>query len=220
MCSKPSDIDLITYNSNVSTGLYVGASSAVSSDYAEWYKDKSINGVLNVAFDVDDTPFSNTDMTAIASILFAKVGLVDTGPSPGYSTVNQVQTLIAAVYVLDQLKTRSGPNFNVLVHCASGGSRSVAVAALWMSQRLSIEPAAYQTRFETALNAVRASRNLSDNPYDPTKPDGSYNDGKPMASHFYMAQSIDQTMQLFPSSGTRASTGWLGSLTPVTIDQE
>lgn len=202
------DASLILCNGQ-SAGLYVASSGAVNAQYAGWYAANAINGVLNVAFDIDDTPFSNTYPTQIDSILFAKVGLVDTGPYPGYTTVNQVQTLMAAVYTLDQLKTRAGTGYNVLVHCASGGSRSVAVAALWIAQRFPFERQVGQTRFETALNFVRSSRGISTAPYDPTNPNApDYNDGKPMASHFYMAQSIDQTMQLFPDQGTNPPIGW------------
>lgn len=211
------DAQLITYNNSISSGLYVGASSVVSPANKYWFESNHINGVLNVAFDVDDSTFNNSDLQYISSILFCKVGLVDTGPSPGFNTVNQLQTLIAAVYVLDQLKTRSGSQWNVLVHCVSGGSRSVAVAALWMAQRLPIELVPNQTRFETALNFVRKSRGLGSQPYDPTNPNarpdgGFYDDGKPMASHFYAAQAIDQSMALFPSMTTLPPTGWPNNL--------
>lgn len=218
------DANQIYYNDQQSAGIFVGASSAVSAYNLSWFTANNINGVLNVAFDVDDTVFSAPTppppppppnlpaVPAVAStacIQFAKVGLVDTGPFPGFSQPNQAQTLVAAVYMLDQLKTRAGTACNVLVHCASGGSRSVAVAALWMAQRLPIAPVSGQTRFQTALNAVRQSRHLGSQPYDPTQPDApDFNDGKPMASHFYMAQAIDQTMNLFPSSGTSAASGW------------
>lgn len=206
------DANLVTYNNGVSSQVYVGASSSVASANAPWFTANSINGVLNVAFDIDDTPFNNSDPTQLTTILFAKVGLVDTGPSPGYNIVNQAQTLIAAVYQLDQLLTRAGPGYNVLVHCASGGSRSVAVAALWMAQRLPITPASGQTRFATALNAVRTARNFGTTPYDPTNPDApNFPDGKPMAAHFYAAQAIDQTMALFPSLGSTAPAGWPAS---------
>lgn len=209
--AAPSSIDaqLITYNNGCSAGVYVGSSGVVTSANAAWFSSNCINGVLNVAFDVDDSTFNNSDMTLISSILFGKVGLVDTGPSPGYNTVNQAQTLIAAVYALDQLKTRGGANWNVLVHCVSGGSRSVAVAALWMAQRLPIVPTPNQTRFETALDLVRTARGFGSQPYDPTNPNAvGYGDGKPMVSHFYMGQAIDQTMALFPSMGTTPPTGW------------
>lgn len=203
------DAQPITYNNGCSTGVYVGSSGVVTSANEAWFASNSINGVLNVAFDVDDPTFNNTNMTLISSILFGKVGLVDTGPSPGYNTVNQAQTLIAAVYALDQLKTRAGADWNVLVHCVSGGSRSVAVAALWMAQRLPIVTAPNQTRFETALDLVRTARGFGSQPYDPTNPDAvGYSDGKPMASHFYAGQSIDQTMALFPSTGFTPPTGW------------
>lgn len=203
------DANPILFNLNQFTGIFVGSSGAVSSDNEKWFKHHRINGVLNVAFDIDDHPFNNAESANISSIQFAKVSLVDTGPAPGYSTVNQAQTLIAAVQMLDQLKTRAGADYNVLVHCASGGSRSVVVAALWMAQRLPIEPVLHQTRFETALNSVRHSRRLGSQPYDPTNPNaGGYGDGKPMASHFYMAQTIDQTMNLFPLLGTSVPIGW------------
>lgn len=214
------DANLITYNSGTSAGIYVGASSVVNSSNSLWFSQNNINGVLNVAFDVDDPVFNTSPAVNITSILFAKVGLVDTGPTPGYNTVNQAQTLIAAVYALDQLKSRGGWNFNVLVHCCSGGSRSVAVAALWMAQRLPIIPFSGQTRFETALNTVRNCRGYGPAPYDPTNPNAAgspggtpYSDGKPMAAHFYMAQAIDQNMNLFPSLGDWPPTGWPAKLT-------
>lgn len=208
------DAQSITYNDNVPAGIFVGSSGVVSADNLGWFAQQRINGILNVAFDVDDPVFAQlSPPSCLGAIQFAKVGLVDTGPSPGYNTPNQAQTFVAAVYMLDQLKTRAGTRHNVLVHCASGGSRSVAVAALWMAQRLPIAPFAGQTRFETALNTVRRCRHLGSQPYDPTNPaPPNSGEGKPMASHFYMAQTIDQTMSLFPSSGTSAPIGWPGQL--------
>lgn len=185
-------------NNGAPTGLYVGASSVVNLANQAYLQSCQINAILNVAFDCDDNPsqFSGSPFE------FAKVGLVDTGPSPGKPLINQAEAMIAAVSMLDQLQTRCGGESggNVLVHCISGGSRSVAVAALWMAQRLPISPQPGQTRFMTAIDLVRKARGFGSAPYDPTDPDApNYPDGKPMAALFYLAQAIDETVTMFPS---------------------
>ena len=75
---------------------------------------KKVGACLNVAFDLD-IPV-NPDWE------YEKVGLID---GPG----NNLETLLAAVYMLKQLLER---HEKVLVHCHSGRSRSAAVVATYM----------------------------------------------------------------------------------------
>jgi len=153
-------------------------------------------------------------------MFFSKVGLCDTGPYPGSSVNNTTQTMIKAVQAIDQLFTAvsSEKNPKILVHCWSGGSRSVTVAALWIAQRLDYAPTPGQTRLMTAINMVRKCRQLGYGnpynpiqvylPYNPTNPDASgspgspYPDGKPMAAVYELAQQIDNTITIPMGKGT------------------
>jgi len=193
-----------------STGLYVGdTNSAIESNTLE-LKTANVHGILNVALDNFDTSFPTPGYT----LLFSKVGLCDTGPYPGSSVHNTAKTMIKAVQAIDQLfgAVSSENDPKILVHCWSGGSRSVTVAALWIAQRLRYTPTSGQTRLMTAINMVRKCRQLGyGNPYDsiqsylpynPSSPDASgtpenpYPDGKPMAAVYELAQQIDNTMTI------------------------
>ncbi len=183
-----------------SSGLWVGNSnSALEGDFSI-IKENNIYGILNVALDNDDAAYSESGY----ALNFSKVGLCDTGPYPGSSCKNSPKTLILAVQAIDQLMAESSSlqDRRVLVHCWSGGSRSVTIAALWIAQRREYTPTSGQTRFMTAINMVRKCRGLGFGtnhtyvPYDPKHPDKNgngprYSDGKPMAAVFDLAQKID-----------------------------
>lgn len=188
-----------------STGLWVGDTNSAHASNLDAIKENKIHGVLNVALDNYDADFPSKKYL----LNFSKVGLCDTGPLPGSTKANSKETVIKAVQAIDQLRALSGSEAsqNVLVHCWSGGSRSVMIAALWIAQRLHFEPAPGQTRFATAINIVRKCRGLGWNPsrthytpYDPSDPDAKgdgsgdqYPDGKPMAALYYLGQEIDET---------------------------
>lgn len=197
------------------TGLYVGDSTSAGEGYLPYLKDASIHGILNVALDNYDKAFKPKGYT----LNFSKVGLCDSGPYPGSIKMNTPETMIKAVQAIDQLflAAQSETDPQVLVHCWSGGSRSVTVAALWIAQRLQYTPTSGQTRLMTAINIVRKCRQLgfgnpynssgAYTPYDPNNPDASgtpnnpYSDGKPMALVFELAQEIDNTVKIAVGTG-------------------
>ncbi|MEP0264103.1 hypothetical protein [Dokdonia sp.] len=124
----------------------------------------NITSILNVAYDVNDSellqllPELNATKKTVEitekdgkikneSVLIytrqlAKVGLID---GPG----NTMMTLVAAVYMAEQLlffpseeeqiyeygMTNIYPKGNLLIHCHSGGSRSVTITALYIYYR-------------------------------------------------------------------------------------
>ncbi len=78
---------------------------------------------------------------------FAKVGLID-----GYGNIPNHMAVIAAVYMADQLMTfpyggeavcpplrNVYTRGNLLIHCWSGGSRSVTVAALYIWYKFGVQ---------------------------------------------------------------------------------
>jgi len=109
----------------------------------------NIAGVLNVAYDVNDSPnFQIANGTKILGkplfdLQLSKVGLID---GPG----NEKNALVAAIYMADQLLKFPTPHEqasanppglgmdniikqgNLLIHCHSGGSRSVTITALYI----------------------------------------------------------------------------------------
>lgn len=128
-----------------------------------------IRGVLNVAYDLDDQPpgdeykqelladpnrpSPNVPQEAKLAKLqrykqqFAKVGLID-----GYGNITNHMAVIAAVYMAEQLFNfpPGGDNVcpplvndyergNLLIHCWSGRSRSVTVAALYIWYKFGVE---------------------------------------------------------------------------------
>jgi hypothetical protein len=201
------------------TSLYVGDSSSAVANNLTPLENAQVHGILNVALDNYDPGFQTNGYL----LNFSKVGLCDTGPRPGSSKKNDPATMIKAVQAVDQLlaAAASEDSPQVLVHCWSGGSRSVTIAALWIAQRLQYEPASGQTRFMTAINMVRKCRQLGFGnpydsshpytPYDPSDADASgtpgnpYPDGKPMAAVFDMAQSIDESQEIPVGTGPAPS---------------
>lgn len=90
--------------------------SSDAKDY-DLLKANSINAVLNVAFDLDVPAYKNIE--------YEKVGLID---GPG----NEVTTLIASVYMLEQLLQRHD---KVLVHCHAGHSRAPMVVCTYLAYK-------------------------------------------------------------------------------------
>ncbi len=201
---NPTETGLCT---GTSTGLYVGNSHSASSSEFPDVVNANIHGILNVALDDPEVGYPTTSYL----LNFSKVGLCDTGPYPGSTKKNSRETMIQAVQAIDQLfaEAESQKNAKILVHCWSGGSRSVTIAALWISQRLDYTPTPGQTKFATAINMVRRCRKFglgcppnhsSYTPYNVNDPDFSgtpglpYTDGKPMAALYKMAQEIDTSV--------------------------
>jgi hypothetical protein len=126
-----------------------------------------VRGVLNVAYDLDDQPHLQPTLPLNADphrpppqprpgsgrelkrypVQLAKVGLIDgTGNPAG------IMALMAAVYTAEQLFCFPGeasaacpplvnlaPRGNLLIHCWSGGSRSVTVAALYIWYKFGVQ---------------------------------------------------------------------------------
>ena len=126
-----------------------------------------VTGVLNVAYDVDDIPEGVDGVKVHApdpnrpspprpagfqpAVLyhqqqFAKVGLID-----GTGNPSGIMGLAAAVYMAEQLfcfpsadgacppLVHGYPRGNLLIHCWSGGSRSVTVAALYVWYKFGVQ---------------------------------------------------------------------------------
>lgn len=106
---------------------------------------------------------------------FAKVGLID-----GYGNIPNQMAVIAAVYMADQLFTfpTDGSDVyvcpplinqyqrgNLLIHCWSGRSRSVTVAALYIWYKFGIELKDPKlTSFSQVYDMVKTGRDDSTNP--------------------------------------------------------
>jgi len=148
--------------------LYVGDQHAAG-DLHMLQTAYNISAILNVAWDLDIRYPSAAyvgdfnDFNENLNFQYNKVGLVD-------GTGNTKGALIAAVNVLHQLLTPRSllskdantypqPVRNVLVHCHSGQSRSVTVAALYLFHEF---PSQFRT-YTDALNYVKARRGLSNN---------------------------------------------------------
>ena len=100
-----------------------------------------IGAVLNVAWDLDIS-HAAAGMSAMARpVEYQKVGLID-------GEGNEPSTLLAAVYMLYQLRAR---HERTLVHCHAGISRSSAVLSLYLAGHDT-------TSFEKALGRVREER--------------------------------------------------------------
>jgi hypothetical protein len=125
----------------VGLGIFVGDQHAAGA--LPSLLSQNVTGILNVAWDLGircDTADYVGDMGSFKERLeieFAKVGLVD-------GLGNHPATLAAAVLFLHQMRTQNmttmlpkdqttfPPIRNILVHCHSGQSRSVTVAALYL----------------------------------------------------------------------------------------
>ena len=145
--------------------IFVGDGYAAAD--VEGLKSARIRGVLNVAYDLDDQPADDEHRQHLApdphrpappedasgTVLqryeqqFAKVGLID-----GYGNVENDLTVIAAVLMAEQLFTFADTGTtpdpplvnkykrgNLLIHCWSGRSRSVTVAALYIWFKFGVE---------------------------------------------------------------------------------
>lgn len=144
-------------------GIFVGDQYAASALPA--LLALNITGILNVAWDLDiryeagDYVGDSSSFNERLEMEFAKVGLID-------GKGNRFSTIAAAVLFLHQMRTQNitgmlpkdqntfPPILNILVHCHSGQSRSVTVAALYLF---------YVGRFpsfEDALSFVIATRHL------------------------------------------------------------
>ncbi len=148
----------------VGLGLFVGDQHAAGA--LPSLREQNISGILNVAWDLDiryDAADYVGDVESFderLEIEFAKVGLVD-----GLS--NLPATVAAAVLFLHQMRTQNmsamlpkdqntfPPIRNILVHCHSGQSRSVTVAALYLFYSGSF------SSFQDALDSVKNARHLS-----------------------------------------------------------
>ena len=157
----------------VAPGLWVG--NQHSAGDTQQLRANSITAVLNVAWDLDIryrledyTGNVDDDDEPLNQIQYEKVGLVD---GPG----NPPQAMAAAILALHTyMQPRVGlksddaakypqPVQNVLVHCHSGQSRSVTVAALYLTLT-----GAYSA-YDTALAVVKSKRHLSSNHNVPAK---------------------------------------------------
>ncbi|KNC55905.1 dual specificity protein phosphatase [Thecamonas trahens ATCC 50062] len=129
-----------------------------------------ITGVVNVAWDLDimypasEYVGSLAEDNAHLKLEYAKVGLVD-----GEGNANV--TLAAAVFQVAQIMTKRtletkdahtypNPPQRILLHCHSGMSRSVTIAALYLRYT---DPVTYPD-FAAALSYVKAARGISTDP--------------------------------------------------------
>lgn len=155
----------------------------------------NILGVLNVAYDLDDQPLDDeypqglapdpfrpapVPVSAAAAPLqryrqqFAKVGLID-----GYGNLAQNMSILAAVYMADQLFTfppgkpcpalvNQYERGNLLIHCWSGRSRSVTVAALYIWYKFGVQLGDPKlTSFAQVYDQVKTARGDSTSPVSP-----------------------------------------------------
>ncbi len=99
-----------------------------------------VGAVLNVAWDLD-VSYTGTASAIAQPVEYQKVGLID-------GEGNEPSTLLAAVYMLYQLRAR---HERTLVHCHAGISRSSTVLGLYLAGH-------DQTSFSDALARVREAR--------------------------------------------------------------
>jgi len=101
-----------------------------------------IGAVLNLAYDLDISYFDFFHEKEYQfPVEYQKVGLID---GPG----NKLTSIIAAVFILDQLLERHN---KVLVHCHAGVSRSASVVAIYLSQKKQIP-------FEDVVDFIKQKR--------------------------------------------------------------
>jgi len=154
--------------------IYVGTASSITTTQLT---GANITRVLNVAYDVDDVITNDTSIKTNSDPLrnhkegmidaahfpfqFAKVGLID-----GFG--NDLTTILAAIYMADQLYNfppstpipplvNLYPDGNLLIHCYSGGSRSVTVTALYLYYRFGLalginDFSDFQTTYQYVVN--------------------------------------------------------------------
>ena len=104
--------------------------------------ESQIDAVLNVAYDLDISHFNQVPPSHHKFQLeYQKVGMID-------GSGNQPTTLIAAVYMLDELLER---HQRVLVHCHAGVSRSSTVVATYLAHKDGMN-------FDEALEFVKSKR--------------------------------------------------------------
>merc|ERR1711991_85897 len=151
----------------VAPGLWVGNQHAAG-DLATLAKE-GITAVLNVAWDLD-IAYPSSAYTGnmedfnehLDNLQYAKVGLVDGDGNPPGSLAAAVLALSTFLNPREGLDDKDKTTFPqpvnaVLLHCHSGQSRSVTVAALYLTLTGS-----YST-YKTALAHVKAARGLTDN---------------------------------------------------------
>merc|ERR1711991_649816 len=151
----------------VAPGLWVGNQHAAG-DLATLAKE-GITAVLNVAWDLD-IAYPSSAYTGnmedfnehLDNLQYAKVGLVDGDGKPPGSLAAAVLALSTFLNPREGLDDKDKTTFPqpvnaVLLHCHSGQSRSVTVAALYLTLTGS-----YST-YKTALAHVKAARGLTDN---------------------------------------------------------
>lgn len=170
-CAFADDSDHMNYIMN---RIYVGDQHAAGNLYE--LQTYNISAILNVAWDLDIRyPFENytgsiEDDNEHLNMQYNKVGLVD-------GTGNQPATLVSAMLMLSQLLTPREleekdkgtypqPVQNVLVHCHSGHSRSVTVAALYLYYT---NPDTFRN-YEEALLFVKSKRGVLKDPTVPEPP--------------------------------------------------
>jgi hypothetical protein len=168
--------------------IYVGSWQSAVDESA--ITNNSIEGILNVAYDVDDQPGTSSRRLTVPDAghpwqaahthpaatgqtasryaqQYAKVGLID-------GAGNAVATMLAAVYMADQLfsfppESVTDPlNYsrgNLLIHCYAGQSRSVTVAALYIYYKFGLYLGdSSVSNFQTTYSMVQAARNDNDPP--------------------------------------------------------
>ncbi len=213
-----SQISLV-YTASDGRQIYVGdENSAILGDQLE---KLGVAGVLNVAYDLDDKPtFSEPQPPPkwrfSTQVQYAKVGLIDGTHNP-----TGIMGLAAAVYMADQLwcfpkKDVPCPPLlnvyptdgNLLIHCYSGKSRSVTVAALFIWYKwgaTGMDP--NLTSFQATYAMVKEARGDSTQPWTPaygpcdppSKGRSDYTETPPTVGMQETALELSQTYsQLFP----------------------
>ncbi len=185
---------------NKQVEIFVGDGfSAAIVDQLEQF---NVEGILNVAYDLDDQPSDDEHSQGLAldpnrpapdtaqgldgeiklqryKQQFAKVGLID-----GYGNIANQMSIISAVYMAEQLFTFPPGLFppndsvcpklvndysrgNLLIHCWSGRSRSVTVAALYIWYKFAVQlQDPHLSSFGDVYNRVKAARGDSLNPVE------------------------------------------------------